>query len=131
MSGGRFNYLDRSLTLEMFDVLSEYGMGDDEYQRNVKRIRRTNHFQDKVISELIYDVMCLIHSYDWYVSDDTDERTYRADVKFFKTKWLNFLDEKRVREIVDGELESVREELLKSLCVSQGQEEGAEQCQNK
>ena len=115
MSGGRFNYTDRHLTYEMFDVFAEYGMGTFDYQHNVKRVRKQNRFEDIVISELIYDVMCLIHSYDWYASDDTGEETYSKDVNFFKKKWLKLLDEKRVRKLIDEELAEAKEELLKAL----------------
>jgi hypothetical protein len=30
MSGGRFNYADRHLASDIFDVWSEYGMGDED-----------------------------------------------------------------------------------------------------
>ena len=115
MSGGRFNYMNRTLCSEMFNAWSEYGMGDKEYQNNVKIVKRQNTFEDKVISELIYDVFCLIHSYDWYASGDICEETYRKDVNFFKKKWLKLSDEKRIRQYVDDELEFAREELLKAL----------------
>lgn len=117
MSGGRFNHTDRVLTTEMFDTWASYAMGDFDYQCNVKRVRRQNRFEDKVISELIYDVMCLINSYDWYASGDTDEETYRKDVNFFKKKWLKLLDKKYVRELIDEELADTKEELLKALLV--------------
>ena len=120
MSGGRFYHKDSSLAYEMFDycVSCRYGLGNrDDYQADVKRVRKHNLFEDKVISELVYDVMCLLNSYDYYASDDICEETYRADVKFFKKKWLKSLDEKRVREIVDEELAAAKEELLKALLV--------------
>ncbi len=119
MSGGRFDYIDQRLTTEMFGWYcdSQYGMGDSEYKSTIKRVKRQNTFEDKVISELVYDVMCLIHSYDWYASDDTSEETYLADVKFFKNKWLKKLDKSRIKEIIDGELEVVREDLYKALIV--------------
>lgn len=118
MSGGRFNYADRHLASDIFNVWSEYGMGDEDYKDNVKKVKRRNPFEDKLISELIYDVFCLIHSYDWYASDDTSEETYRKDVNFFKKKWLKLSDEKRIRQYVDDELEFAREELIKALVVS-------------
>jgi nicotinamide riboside kinase len=94
-------------------------MGDQDYKFTVKTVRRKNPFEDKLISELVYDVMCLIHSYDWYASDDTGEETYRADVNYFKKKWLNMHDEKRVRELIDEELAEIKEELLKALVVNE------------
>ena len=127
MSGGRFNYCDGRLTQEMFGwyVDAQYGMGDSEYKSTVKRVKQKNTFEDKLISELVYDVMCLIHSYDWYASDDTSEETYLADVKFFKNKWLKKLDESRIKEIIDGELEVVREDLYKALIVDDGSTQGS------
>lgn len=121
MSGGRFDYADQNLTTKMFGwhIDSQYGMGDSDYKSTIKRVRKQNTFEDKLISELIYDVMCLIHSYDWYVCDDTGEETYRADVNFFKKKWLNLCDEKRIRELIDEELAETKEELLKALVVNE------------
>ena len=117
MSGGRFNYADRSLAYDIFDEFPYYGMGNKEYKEKLKRVKRRNRFEDKVISELIFDVFCLINSYDWYASDDTSEETYRKDVNFFKKKWLKLSDEKRVRQYIDDELEFAREELIKALVV--------------
>ena len=121
MSGGRFEYADHSLTHKMFGwhCDSQYGMGDEDYKFTVKTVRKQNTFEDKLISELVYDVMCLIHSYDWYASDDTGEETYRADVNYFKKKWLNLHEEKRVRELIDEELAETKEELLKALVVNE------------
>lgn len=118
MSGGRFNYIDRTLTTEIFGVWADYGMGKNkEYKNHVKCVRRDNRFEDKVISELIYDVMCLIHSYDWYASDDTSEETYREDVDFFKNKWLKKLDKKYVQTLIDEELQATKEELYKAFSI--------------
>lgn len=124
MSGGRFNYIDQRLTNEMFGyyVDSEYGMGDDnkEYKSTSKRVKQKNTFEDKLISELIYDVMCLIHSYDWYASDDTSEEVYRADVKFFKKKWLKQpLSEEYIKGMIADEMDKVRQDLFTALGVSE------------
>ena len=95
MSGGRWNYNQCNLGYEMFpgcDVC--YGIGSDErnkyrnYSGNVKLARKLNPMEDKQISELVFDVLCLIYSADWYKSGDTCEDIYREDVKFFKEKWL-------------------------------------------
>ena len=125
MSGGRFNYTDRNLVREMFDwgVDANYGLGTHkEYKNNVRRVRKQNVFEDKVISEIIYDVMCLIHSYDWYASADTGEEDYLKDVKFFKKKWLKLMPESYVKELVDEEIENAKRELLKALIVEDNDE---------
>ncbi|MBQ5929015.1 MAG: hypothetical protein IIW96_07595 [Oscillibacter sp.] len=63
------------------------------------------------MSELVFDVFCVLHSYDWYASSDTCVETYRADVQHFKDKWLKSMRGKRAKEIVDDELEEVRKKL--------------------
>ena len=95
MSGGRWNYNQCNLGYDMFpgcDVC--YGLGDDEkskyrnYTESVKLARKLNPMEDRQLSELVFDVLCLIYSADWYKSGDTCEDIYREDVKFFKEKWL-------------------------------------------
>jgi hypothetical protein len=122
MSGGRFNHVDRSLAYEIFDFTpnAKYGLGiRDGYQEDIKYVRRKNPFEDKVISEILYDVFCLINSYDYYASGDCCEETYLADIKYFKKKWLKPYNEKRVRELIDEELAEAKEELLKALVVNE------------
>ena len=62
MSGGYFDYRDSYLKNEIF------GWCDDDNPRNV--------FEDREISELVWDVLTLIHDFDWYKSDDTCKDTY-------------------------------------------------------
>ena len=33
-------------------------------------------------------MFCLIHSFDWAESGDTDEEQYREDIMYFKRKWF-------------------------------------------
>ena len=74
MSGGRFDYLDSRLKSEIF------GYFDD---------KPTNVFEDYEISKLVWDVLDLIHCYDYYVSGDTRKETYLEKKAAFKKKWLN------------------------------------------
>ena len=39
---------------------------------------------DPEISALVYDLFCLLHSYDWAESGDTDMDAYQKDVEIFK-----------------------------------------------
>ena len=43
---------------------------------------------DPEISALVYDVFCLLHSYDWAESGDTDMDAYQKDVEIFKSQWF-------------------------------------------
>ena len=124
MSGGRWNYNQCNLGYEMFpgcDVC--YGIGNDEknkyrnYSGNVKLARKLNPMEDKQISELVFDVLCLIYSADWYKSSDIGEDYYREDVKAFKEKWLNVKPDDSVKTEIDKSIQELKEELYVSLGV--------------
>ena len=97
MSGGRFNYLDNSLKMEIF--------GWTDKPRNV--------FEDREISELVWDVLNLIHDYDWYSSGDTCKETYLKAKTEFKKKWFSNRGI-RVRRIVDEALNECKDELYET-----------------
>lgn len=107
MSGGHFDYKNDYLCHDIFgwEVSADYG---DHGFKQSKFARRIDPLDDIIMSELVFDVFCLLHSYDWWQSGDTCEDTYRADVQRFKDKWLKQLPEERIREIVDDELNVVR-----------------------
>ena len=60
MSGGYFGYRDTSLKSDIF------GYSD----------KPDNVFEDREISELVWDIFDLIHDYDWYKSGDTCKENY-------------------------------------------------------
>lgn len=99
MSGGRFNYQDMTLRDEIFGYANR-----DEI---------SNVFEDREITELIYDVFDLIHAYDWYASGDTSKVTYLEAKDEFKKKWLDNRGV-RVKRIVDDAIEGVRKELYET-----------------
>ena len=101
MSGGRFDYIDSRCKSEIF--------GWDDRFRNV--------FEDREISELIFDVFDLIHAYDWYASGDTSEGKWLTAKDAFKKKWLK-RDDERVKRVIDNAIDEVREELYKTYDVS-------------
>ena len=105
MSGGRFDYIDSRCKDEIF--------GWSEKPRNV--------FEDREISELIWDVFDLIHDYDWYASGDTCEETYLKSKAKFKRKWLKH-DEERVQMVIDNAIDEVRQELYKTFGVAERSE---------
>lgn len=86
MSGGHFDYAEGRLEDEMFGIGLSYDLdGNKDYSAEA---RRRNPLMDKDLSELAYDLLCLIHSFDYYIEDDTSEETYRKDTAFFKNKWM-------------------------------------------
>lgn len=95
MSGGHFNYKDGDLKSEIFDY------GDEP----------SNVFEDMEISNLVWDVLTLIHDYDWYASGDTSPGDYHTAKKKFKEKWFKADRSERLTKIIDEKLDDVREEL--------------------
>lgn len=115
MSGGFWDYRDSSLAHDIFGwrCYIDYGLKDKEMLAvSRQNVRRDNPFEDKEISELVYDVFCLIHSYDWYHSGDTGEDDYREDVKYFKDKWFGKSVDDRVKSEIEKGIEEVRTSLL-------------------
>lgn len=128
MSGGHWNYGQCNLGDDMFpgcDVC--YGLGDDgkskygNYTESIKEARRANPMRDKQLSELVFDVLCLIYSCDWYISGDTGADTYREDVNYFKTKWLG-KPEETTKEEIDKSVEELRDELYVSFGLKEVEE---------
>lgn len=99
MSGGRFNYLDSQLKGEIFS----YGSN-----------KPTNVFEDKEISELVWDVLNLIHAFDWYESGDTGRDSYLKAKEEFKKKWLQGDKDQRMKRYIDEVIEDARHELYET-----------------
>ena len=106
MSGGHFEYLDSQLKGEIF--------GWDDRFRNI--------FEDREISELVWDVLNLIHDFDWYKSGDTCKETYLKSKAEFKKKWFSNRGV-RVRRIVDEALKQVKDELYETFSLEEGDSE--------
>ena len=105
MSGGHFDYIDNRLKDEIF------GWTDSP----------SNVFEDREISELVWDVLNLIHDFDWYASGDTRKETYLKAKAEFKKKWMSNRGV-RVRRIVDEAIQRTKNELYETF----GLEEGAD-----
>lgn len=125
MSGGRFNYVQCSLANEMFNWMSvDYG---DYGFSQAPGARKINPLEDRQLSELCWDLLCVIHSYDWYASGDTCEETYRADVKRFKEKWLKPTPQELLKSEIEKSVEELRQDLLVTFLggVEDGSKRGA------
>lgn len=100
MSGGHFNNNYSYETLR-YDI---FGYED----------KPVNVFEDKEISELVWDVFDLIHDLDWYKSCDTCEETYIKKKLAFKKKWFESSRRDRIKRIIDESLNETKEELYKT-----------------
>lgn len=101
MSGGRFNYMDSSLMDEIF--------GYSEKPRDV--------FEDMEISQLVWDVLELIHDFDWYASGDSGEDDWLKAKARFRKKWFETVRKDRLKKIIDEKVEQTRQELYKTIGV--------------
>ena len=108
MSGGHFGYADSRAMDEIFGWFVE---------------KPPNVFEDREISELIFDVFNLIHDFDWYKSGDTDEDDYLKAKTAFKKKWLKNSDV-RVRRIIDETIDRAKKELYKTYGVKEEDNDG-------
>lgn len=92
MSGGRFDYKDDALAAELFPgVPIRWGLDSGEWYDNaVEKVTESDVMCDKEISELVYDVMCLLHGADLYLSGDLGWATYECDLQYFREKWLRY-----------------------------------------
>lgn len=121
MSGGHFDYENDRLCENIYGYSVFPNYGEKGFAQS-KKARRINPLEDLVISELVFDVFCLLHSYDWYKSGDTCEETYRDDVKRFKKKWLTSLSQSHIKEVVNDEIFRLRDELYKAFDIEETEE---------
>lgn len=104
MSGGRFDYKDIALKEEIFGYSEKF----------------SNVFEDREISKLVWDILELIHEFDWYSSGDTSEERYLEAKTAFKKKWLQSEPEERAKTVIDEVIEEARSELYKTYGVESG-----------
>ena len=97
MSGGHFDYKDSALKCEMF------GWAD----------KPKNVLEDRELSELAWDLLDVIHEYDWYACGDTCKETYLKAKDKFKKKWLSNRGV-NVRRIVDEAVTELKAELYET-----------------
>ena len=106
MSGGTFNYHNDSLKDEIFPFSCNTPL----------KARNANPFGDRIVSEIVYDVLELIHAYDYYAASDIGEEAYRAAVKDFKDKWLSKkFDKKYCKEFVTQQYEQLYKNIMNDL----------------
>ena len=96
MSGGRFEYADMTAKNMIFNY-----------------DKCTNVFEDREISELVWDVFDLIHDFDWYKSGDTDKSDYLKAKRAFKKKWFENRGV-RARRIIDEAVAELKRELYET-----------------
>ena len=117
MSGGHWDYQNDRLARDIFgwSISADYG---EKGFSQAAQARRINPLEDKMMSEILWDMLCVLHSYDWYACGDNCEETYLEDVKRFKEKWLLLSDEEITKREVKNCLSEVKEDIYKSLGIT-------------
>ena len=110
MSRGKFSYSTDRACEEIFDYVVWPDYGEDGFKQSATA-RALNPCGDRELSEMVFDMFCVLHSLDWYLSGDTGEAQYKSDVRRFKDKWLKRTDEDRI-EAYKGDLTNFFNELL-------------------
>ena len=95
MSGGHWNYTDETLKDEIF--------GYDEENKDP--------LGDLELSQLLLDMLKLLHEYDWFVSGDTGGEDWYHAKRKFKERWLSGDRSENLKRLIDERLDEVGEEL--------------------
>lgn len=115
MSGGYFNYSNDNAARDIFGYGPVISYGLEGLQGEAKLVANDNPLEDHEISELVYDVFCLLHSFDWYKESDTDYETYEKDVAFFKNKWLRGDSSERMDRLTAQAIERIKDAAEKEI----------------
>lgn len=118
MSGGSHNYIANEINEALFGYRFENRI-DNHYTKvcddKIARIARNlNPMHDRELSELMADVMCLLHGLEWFDSCDIGEEKYKECVNKFKAKWMHRTENDRLNSYL-GDLKIYYEELVEEL----------------
>ena len=115
MSGGYFNYSNDNAARDIFGYGPAVNYGLKDLQGEAKQVANDNPLEDHEISELVYDVFCLLHSFDYYKESDTSYETYQKDVAFFKDKWLRSDPSERMDRLTAQAIERIKDAAKKEI----------------
>ena len=85
MSGGYLNYQPYEIAGALYPGLN-LDYGDDGYSQTTKA-GKINPFGDIEISEMCWDMLCLLKALEWKNSGDIGVDTYEACLKDFAVRW--------------------------------------------
>lgn len=101
MSRGYWDYKNQNLQDEIF------GWGAEA--NHVPNI-----FEDREISEIIFDMFQLLYAFDSYKCADWGEDDWIRQKNYFKNKWFGKTEDERVRKIVESALSEAKDEIFKT-----------------
>lgn len=114
MSDGSHNYISYAINCALFEDRFENRYKNVCDEKIARIARNLNPMHDRELSELMADVMCLLHGLEWFDSCDIGEETYKECVNKFKAKWMHRTENDRLNSYL-GDLKSYYEELFEEL----------------
>ena len=111
MSGGSLNYLASTMCDSLFGYKTDRDYEIICNNANAIIARSLNPMHDRELSELMADVMCLLHALERYDSCDIGEEKYKECVNKFKAKWLKRTEKDRLNSYLE-DLKSYYEKLV-------------------
>lgn len=118
MSGGSHNYIANEINEALFEDRFENRYKNVCDEKIARIARNLNPMHDRELSELMADVMCLLHGLEWFDSCDIGEETYKECVSKFKAKWMHRTENDRLNSYLEdlkSYYESCYEELVEEL----------------
>lgn len=95
--------------------IQKFSGGSYDYKYYVVDEYYNGRMFDAELNELIRDLIPILKSVEWWQSSDTSEEDYREDVAKFKKKWFETPRRNRLKEIIDNEFETKKQELYKMI----------------
>lgn len=71
--------------------------------------------EDPELEAMVADLAKVLHDLEWWKDDDISEEQYRKTVNAFKNKWLRGQPTKRLKQIIDKEMEAKKLELYQMI----------------
>lgn len=125
MSGGHWGYNNDHLAQNIFgwNISCREMIGSKEYQEELKHIVRGNVLKDFELSMLVFDVLCLLHTYDYVYAGDYGDEELEQQVTAFKKKWLKTPRKTQIRETIDACIGCLKDDLYASFLIDMKQQE--------
>ena len=107
----RYGDAEKILAANLFGhhIELEHGKSGRMHSTTASRI---DPMDDPEISEIVWDVLCLIYSRGELEDGDTPEEIYYGDVKRFKEKWFKEPRTRRLLKYIDDKMQVVQAECV-------------------
>lgn len=109
MSGGLWDYQNNRLRDEIFGYI---------YEQEGEKVKIPNALEDKILSEMVWDMLNMLGDFDYYKCGDTCKDTWLKSKQKFKDKWLGKDNATLYKGIIDKSLEELREDLYDAIGIS-------------